>query len=42
MGEVTTCLCVCGSDLVEGQSAHVRVWGEEVDQCSWVDERGWD
>lgn len=31
MGEVTTCLCVCGGDPVEGQSVHVR---EELDRCS--------
>lgn len=34
MGEVTTCLCVCGSDLIEGQSAYVRVRGEEPDRYS--------
>lgn len=33
-GEITACLCVCGSDLVEGQSAHARGRVEELDRCS--------
>lgn len=33
-GEFTACLCVCGNDLCEGQSAHVRARRDELDQCS--------
>ena len=34
MGEITVCLCVCGSDPIEGQFAHVRVREEGLDRCS--------